>query len=191
MLNSTTTRNASNDSNDSNDNKYAMKLRHILVSPCIQGPSMFFSNADDTVKFSLCAVMFTGMLDEKFLTDWERCTDYLTLQAEIIAPLGTSARDLANYAASALDMCTDTITISKMQLHIKDMSHTESEETQAEWKAAGELHRLVHIHCKVTAEYYELCAIGESAVARFVEKAESTLADRLAMQGIADKFTRH
>lgn len=188
MLSSTTTSNASN---ASKDNKYAMKLRHILVSPCIQGPSMFFSNADDTVTFSLCATMFTRMLDEEYLPDGERITDYLTLQAEIIAPLGTSSRHLANYAANALDLCTDTVAISKMQLHIKDMSHIESEETRAEWKAAGELHRLVHIHCKVAAEYYEICATGEDAVARFVKKSESNLADRLAMHGIADKFTRH
>lgn len=185
MIDSTTTINASNDS------KYAMKLRHILVSPCIQGPSMFFSNADDTVTFSLCATLFTGMTAEEYLPDGERSTDYLTLQAEIVAPLGTSARDLANYAASALDLCTDTATISKMLLNIKDMSHIESEETLAEWEAAGELHRLVHIHCKVAAEYYEICATGEGAVARFVEKSASNLADRLAMHGIADKFTRH
>ena len=183
--------NASNDSNYTKDNKYAMKLRDILVSPCIQGPSMFFSNEDDTVKFSLCAAMFTGMLDEEFLPDGERCTDYLTLQAEIIAPLGTSSRDMANYAASAIDLCTDAAITPKMQLHIKDMSHIESEETRAEWKAAGELHRLVHIHCKVTAEYHEICTSGEVAVARFVKKVESKLADRLAMHGIADKVTRH
>lgn len=175
----------------SNANKYAMKLRGILVSPCIQGPSMFFGNEDNTVKFSLCATMFTGMIDEKFLTDGERCTDYLTLQGEITAPLRTSTRDMANYIASALDLCTDTATISKMQLHIKDMGHSESEETRAEWKAAGELHRLVHIHCKVAAEYYEICTIGEGAIARFAKKSESNLVDRLAMHGITDKFTRH
>jgi len=188
MLNSTTTINASNDSNDS---KYAMKLRSVLVSPCIQGPSMFFSNADDTVKLSLCATMFTGMLDEKYLAGGERTTDYLTLQAEITAPLGTSSGDLAEYVASALDLCTDATTISKVQLHIKDMSHIETAETQVEWKAAGELHRLVHVHCKVTAEYYEICTSGEDAVARLVKKSESNLADRLAVPGIADKFTRH
>ncbi len=183
--------NTSNDNNDNGANKYAMKLRNILVSPCIQGPSMFFSNADNTVTFSLCATMFTGMLDEEYLPDGDRSTYYLTLQAEIVAPLGTSARDLANYAASALDMCTDTITISKVQLHIKDMSHIESEETRAEWKAAGELHRLVHVHCKVTAEFYEICTSGEDAVARLVKKAGRNLTDRLAVLGIADKFTRH
>lgn len=179
------------DSNDNNDSQYAMKLRGILVSPCIQGPSMFFSNEDNTVKFSLCATMFTGMIAEEFLTDGEHRTDYLTLQAEITAPLGTSSRDLAEYVASALDMCTDTATISKIQLHIKDMGHIESEETRAEWKAAGELHLLVHAHCKVAAEYYEICAVGEGAVARFVKKSESTLEDRLAMHGIIDKITRH
>lgn len=187
----TDTEDPSNNSSNSNDNKYAMKLRGILVSPCIQGPSMFFGNEDNTVKFSLCAAMFTGMIDEKFLTDGERSTDYLTLQAEITAPFGTSAQDMAEYVASALDLCTDTATISKMQLHIKDMSHNESEETQAEWKAAGELHRLVHAHCKVAAEYYEICAIGEGAVARFAKKSESNLVDRLAMHGFIDKVTRH
>lgn len=187
----TDTKDPSNNSSNSNPSKYAMKLRGILVSPCIQGPSMFFGNEDNTVKFLLCATMFTGMIDEEFLTNGERCTDYLTLQGEITAPLDTSARDLAEYVASALDLCTDTATISKMQLHIKDMSHNESEETRAEWKAAGELHRLVHTHCKVAAEYYEICAIGEGAVARFAKKSESTLEDRLAMHGIIDKFTRH
>ncbi len=183
--------NDNNTSNTSNTSKYAMKLRHILVSPCIQGPSMFFSNADNTVTFSLCATMFTSLLDEEYLPDGDRSTDYLTLQAEIVAPLGTSARDLANYAASAIDLCTDAAITSKVQLHIKDMSHIESEETRAEWKAAGELHRLVLVHCKVTAEYYEICASGEDAVARFVEKAGRNLTDRLAVLGIADKFTRH
>lgn len=152
---------------------------------------MFFSNEDNTVTFSLCAAMFTGMLGEEYLPDGERSTDYLTLQAEIVAPLGTSARDLANYAANALDLCTDAIITPKMQLHIKDMSHIESEETRAEWEAAGELHRLVHIHCKVTAEYYEICASGEDAIARFVKKSGRNLTDRLAVLGIADKFTRH
>mgnify|MGYP000848997651 FL=1 len=187
----TDTKDPSNNSSNSNDNKYAMKLRGILVSPCIQGPSMFFGNEDNTVKFSLCAAMFTGMIDEEFLTNGERGTDYLTLQAEITAPFGTSAQDMAEYVASALDLCTDTATISKMQLHIKAMGHIESEETRAEWEAAGELHRLVHVHCKVAAEYYEICAIGESAVARFVEKAGRNLTDRLAMHGFIDKLTRH
>lgn len=177
--------------NDINDSKYAMKLRSVLVSPCIQGPSMFFANADNTVKFSLCAAMFTGMIDEKYLDGGERTTDYLTLQAEITAPLGTKDQELAKYVTSALDFCTDSALTTKVQLHIKDRSHIETTETQAEWKAAGELHRLVHIHCKVSAEYYEICAIGERAVARFVAKSTDTGADKLALHGIFDSLTRH
>jgi hypothetical protein len=178
-------------SSDNNDSKYAMGLRDILVSPCIQGPSMFFSNADNTVKFSLCAAMFTGMLDEKYLDGGERTTDYLTLQAEITAPLGTKDQELAKYVTSVLDFCTDSALTTKVQLHIKDMSHIETKETQAEWKAAGELHRLVHIHCKVSAEYYEICAIGERAVSLFVEKSTGIGADRLALHGIIGSLTRH